>query len=63
MPRHAMLLHHALSALLLAQQAEDEPRAYAIGWAIVVASVVLGLVVALRPAKREEKVKKPKSAV
>ncbi|TWT96744.1 hypothetical protein Pla108_25180 [Botrimarina colliarenosi] len=32
-----------------------------VSWAVILLSVVLGLVVALRPAKREDKVKKPKA--
>ncbi|MEO0529442.1 MAG: hypothetical protein AAF266_02580 [Planctomycetota bacterium] len=45
---------------LLAQATEVAERGYAYSWAIVLFGVILGLVVALRPAKREDKVKTPK---
>ena len=44
---------------LLAQSSDSEPRNYAISWAIIVLSVIVGLMVALRPAKLEAKFKKP----
>ncbi|QDV76148.1 hypothetical protein K2D_43750 [Planctomycetes bacterium K2D] len=31
-----------------------------VSWAVILLSVVLGMVVALRPAKREERVQKPR---
>lgn len=45
---------------LLAQATEATERGYAFSWAIILFSVILGLVVALRPAKREDKVKLPR---
>lgn len=57
------MLSNLLSlAPLLAQAAEESgPRGYTISWALVLLSVILGLVVALRPAKRETVVRKPKA--
>lgn len=56
------MLSNLLSlAPLLAQAAEEGPRGYTISWALVLLSVILGLVVALRPAKRETTVRKPKA--
>lgn len=51
--------------LLLAQgripgAGAEEPRNYAISWAIILLSVILGLVVVLRVPKRADKVVKPK---
>ncbi|TWT46519.1 hypothetical protein [Botrimarina hoheduenensis] len=46
-------------ALPLAQAATG-PRGYTWSWAIILPCVLLGLMVALRPAKRTYDVKKPK---
>lgn len=46
-------------ALLLAQQ-NNEPKSYTMPWAIILPCVILGLLVALRPAKRTSEVKRPK---
>ncbi|QDT70504.1 hypothetical protein MalM25_34520 [Planctomycetes bacterium MalM25] len=56
-----MLSNLLAFAPLLAQATEEGPRGYTISWAVVLLSVILGLVVALRPAKRETTVRKPKS--
>lgn len=45
---------------LLAQAEEEGPRGFTISWGIILLGVILGLVVALRPTKREERVKLPK---
>lgn len=49
-----------IAIALLAQAAEITERGYAYSWAIILFSVILGLVVALRPTKREDKVKLPR---
>jgi hypothetical protein len=49
-----------LALPLFAQAEAVAPRGYAISWAVVLLGVILGLVVALRPAKREDKVQKPR---
>lgn len=55
------MLYQTLTSLTVLAQADDAgPRGYTISIAIMLLSVVLGLFVALRPAKREEKVKLPK---
>lgn len=52
-----LLLSQAV--ILFAQAAEESAgRNYAISWAIILLSVILGLVVVLRNPKREDKVKK-----
>lgn len=60
-----MILQHLPSVLsntlLLAQAEEDAARGYTISVAVMLLSVVLGLWLALRPAKREERVKLPKN--
>ena len=59
-----MLLLNQITFLLARNSLEgvDEPteRGYAISWALILLSVILGLVVALRTPKREDSVKKPK---
>ena len=40
--------------------AEETERGYAISWALILLSLILGLVVVLRNPKREDQVKKPK---
>lgn len=57
------MTHHDLfnHAMLLAQaEGDGGSRGYSVSWAIVVFSVILGMLVALRPSKREDEVKKPK---
>lgn len=49
-----------LTSVVLAQAEELAPRGYAVSWAVVLLSVILGLVVALRPVKREDKAPKPR---
>lgn len=49
-----------INALTLAQAEEAGPRGYTISIAIMLLSAVLGLWIAVRPAKREEKVRLPK---
>lgn len=59
-----MILQHLSSVLtntlLLAQAEEDGARGYTISVAVMLLSVLFGLMLALRPAKREERVKLPK---
>ena len=48
----------------LAQLISDFPllladRSYSISWALILLSVILGLLVTLRPARRSSEVKKP----
>jgi hypothetical protein len=52
------LLYAALP--LLAQTEASGPRGYTISWALVLLATILGLLVALRPVKREATVKKAK---
>lgn len=55
MSTFTMLLSFALP---LAQAAEAEaPRGYAWSWAIILLSVIVGLVAALMPAKRDPEVR------
>lgn len=56
-----MLMHQLTQTLILAQADDAGPRGYTISIAIMLLSVVLGLFIALRPAKREERVKLPKN--
>lgn len=42
---------------ILAQEPEA-PRGYTISWGLILLCVILGMVVALRPAKRDDRVRK-----
>jgi hypothetical protein len=55
-------MHHVLlTALpLIAQTEAAAPRGYTISWALVLLGTILGLLVALRPVKRDATVKKAK---
>lgn len=37
------------------------PRGYTVSWAVILLAIVLALVVALRPAKREQEVRRRKA--
>jgi hypothetical protein len=45
---------------LLAQNEATGPRGYTISWGLVLLAMILGLLVALRPVKRDATVKKAK---
>ena len=44
----------ALAALVLLAE-----RSYSVSWALILLSVILGLLVTLRPARRTSEIKKP----
>lgn len=49
-----------MTSPVLAQAGGEGPRGYTLSVAIVMACVLLGLIVALRPSKRDPEVKRPK---
>lgn len=48
-----------LSTLILSVPLLLAERSYSVSWALILLSVILGLLVTLRPARRTSEIKKP----
>lgn len=49
----------ALSTMPTVAMAEDGEKSYSLSWALVMLSIVFGLMICLRPTKRTSEFKKP----